>query len=282
MKVVELQRNEITEHLIYSYLAKTIKDQHNKEILNRLAQEEYSHYERLKKITGRDVSPNRLKIWFYLILIKILGITFGLKLMESGEESAQKSYGNIAYRYPEVDSIISDEKVHEKELLSILDEERLRYVGSIVLGLSDALVEFTGTLAGFTFALRDNSLIALTGIITGIAASLSMGASEYLSTKAESEEKSPLKASLSTGATYIFAVFFLVLPYILLKNSFLSFGFTLLFAVILVLFFTFYISVAKELEFKRRFLEMIAIIFGVSVVSFGIGLLVRIFFNIDI
>lgn len=282
MEVTELQRNEITEYLIYSHLARTVIDQHNKEILNRLAREEHSHYERLKKITGKDVAPNKFKVWFYLILIKILGITFGLKLMESGEESAQKSYKSIAQRYPEVNSIISDEKLHEKELLDILDEERLRYVGSIVLGLSDALVEFTGTLAGFTFALRDNSLIALTGIITGIAASLSMGASEYLSTKAESEEKSPLIASLSTGATYIFVVFFLILPYVLFKNCLSAFGFTLLFAVLLVLFFTFYISVAKSLEFKKRFLEMIAIIFGVSIISFGIGLLVRIFFNIEI
>ncbi len=282
MELIELQRSEITEYLIYSHLSRTIKDSHNREILNRLAQEEYNHYERLKKITDKVVTPNRFKVWFYLILIKILGVTFGLKLMESGEKLAQKGYSIIAQRYPEVSSIIGDEKAHENDLLNILDEERLRYVGSIVLGLSDALVEFTGTLAGFTFALRNNSLIALTGIITGIAASLSMGASEYLSTKAEGEEKSPLKASLSTGATYIFAVSSLVLPYILIRDSFLSFVFTLLFAVTLVFLFTFYISVAKELEFKKRFLEMIVIIFGVSLVSFGIGLLVRVFFNVDI
>lgn len=282
MEIIELQQNEITEYLIYSNLAKGIKDQHNREVLNRLAQEEYSHYERLKRITGKDVTPNKSKIWFYLIIVKILGITFGLKLMESGEELAQKSYSSIVQRYPEIDSIINDEKSHEKELLDILDEERLKYVGSIVLGLSDALVEFTGTLAGFTFALRNTSLIALTGIITGIAASLSMAASEYLSTKAEGEEKSPIKASFTTGMTYIFAVFFLILPYVILKNCFVAFSFTLLFAVILVLFFTFYISVAKNLDFKKRFLEMIAIIFGVSIVSFGIGLLVRLFFGVEI
>jgi hypothetical protein len=28
--------------------------------------------------------------------------------------------------------------------MNLIDEERLRYVGSIVLGLNDALVEFTG------------------------------------------------------------------------------------------------------------------------------------------
>jgi len=213
MEVIDLQRNEITEHLIYLRLSQSTKDQHNSEVLRRLAREEYNHYERLKEITNRDVSPDRIKVWFYLLIVKILGLTFGLKWMESGEAMAQKSYSKIVDLYPQVDSIIGEEKIHEKELLNILDEERLKYVGSVILGLSDALVEFTGTLAGFTFALRSISLIALTGIITGIAASLSMSTSEYLSTKAEGEEKNPLKASISTGITYIFAVFFLILPY---------------------------------------------------------------------
>lgn len=282
MEVIDLQRNEITEHLIYLRLSQSTKDQHNSEVLRRLAREEYNHYERLKEITNRDVSPDRIKVWFYLLIVKILGLTFGLKWMESGEAMAQKSYSKIVDLYPQVDSIIGEEKIHEKELLNILDEERLKYVGSVILGLSDALVEFTGTLAGFTFALRSISLIALTGIITGIAASLSMSTSEYLSTKAEGEEKNPLKASISTGITYIFAVFFLILPYTILKNCFTAFILTLLFAIVLVLFFTFYISVAKELDFKRRFLEMLFIVFGVSLVSFGIGFLVRILFNIEV
>lgn len=60
----------------------------------------------------------------------------------------------------------------------LLDEERLRYTGSTVLGLNDALMELTGVLAGLTLALRDTKLIVLTGAITGIAAVLSMGVSE--------------------------------------------------------------------------------------------------------
>ena len=53
----------------------------------------------------------------------------------------------------------------EKALLEMLDEERLKYVGSMVLGLNDALVELTGSLAGFTFAMQNTKLIALSGLI---------------------------------------------------------------------------------------------------------------------
>lgn len=81
--------------------------------------------------------------------------------------------------------IARDEDEHEQRLIALINEERLEYMGSVVLGLNDALVEFTGALAGFTLALSDSKLIALTGSITGIAAALSMASSEYLSTKSE-------------------------------------------------------------------------------------------------
>ena len=44
-------------------------------------------------------------------------------------------------------------KINESALLQLLDEEKLRYTGSIVLGLNDVLVELTGALAGLTLAL---------------------------------------------------------------------------------------------------------------------------------
>ncbi|MGB9683126.1 MAG: hypothetical protein ACP5RW_09330 [bacterium] len=62
-----------------------------------------------------------------------------------------------------------------------------------------------------------------------------------------------MKASIFTGITYIVAVLFLIFPYFIFKDYTASFLFTLLVAVLLVLAFNFYISVAKELDFKKRF-----------------------------
>ncbi|PMQ00830.1 MAG: rubrerythrin family protein [Dictyoglomus sp. NZ13-RE01] len=277
-----LQRNELTEHYIYKKLASKIKDSHNKEILNRLSKEELGHYERLKEITKTEVQINRLKYFFYLIVIKIFGFTFGLKLMEKGEKLAQKRYENILNLSPQVKDIVFDEKEHEEEILSILDEERLKYVGSMVLGLSDALVELTGVLAGLTFSLRNTQLIALSGLITGISASLSMAGSEYLSTKSEGKEKNPTFAAIITGITYVLAVFCLILPYFLFKHYAISFLFSIIFAVLLVFIFTFYISIAQDLEFRKRFFEMIFIIFLVSTITFLIGNLVKTFLGVKV
>ncbi|MDD5737480.1 MAG: VIT1/CCC1 transporter family protein, partial [Candidatus Omnitrophica bacterium] len=164
----------------------------------------------------------------------------------------------------------------------MIDEDKLKYMGSVVLGLNDALVEFTGALAGFTFALQDSRLIGMVGLIMGFSASLSMAASEYLSTKTEADHKSPVKASIYTGIAYVMTVFVLVFPYFITANYYLSLGLTVVFAVLLILVFTFYYSVVKEIPFKARFIEMAAISLGVAALSFLIGLGVRKVLHVDI
>lgn len=276
------QKNEITEHHIYENLARTVKNPENKKILEKIAQEELLHYNFWREYTHTDISPNRILFWFYYLIARIFGVTFGIKLMEKGEERAQQSYGKIIQSIPEAKSILEDEDQHEKELIGLIDEERLKYVGSMVLGLNDALVELTGALAGFTFALQNSGVIAMAGLITGIAASLSMAASEYLSEKSGESTLNPTKASLYTGTAYILTVFFLVIPFLLLQNHFVSLGITVINAILIILVFTFYVSVAKDLPFKKRFGEMAFISLGIAGLSFIIGVLVRMFLHVDL
>lgn len=281
-RILIAQGNEITEHLIYNRLVQSTKDQHNKKILGKISADELKHYNFWKRYTNEEVKPDILNIWKYYLISRIFGITFGIKLMEKGEERAQITYEEISEVVPDAKTIIRDENEHEKQLINLIDEERLRYIGSVVLGLNDALVELTGVLAGLTLALQNSRLIAIAGLITGIAASLSMAASEYLSTKTEGNAKNPLKASVYTGSAYVLTVLFLIFPYLIFSNFYFSLAFTILNAIIVILIFTFYISVAKDIPFRKRFFEMVFISLGIAAISFGIGFLVRIFLNIEV
>lgn len=280
--LVEFQRNEITEYHIYRKLARDTRDAANSKVLADIADDELRHYRDWQKHTGREVAPSRRKIWLHYLICRIFGLTFGIKLMERGEEGAQASYEALRSTIPEVDGIIKDENEHENALIELLDEERLRYIGSVVLGLNDALVELTGALAGLTFALQNTRLVALTGLITGIAAALSMGASEYLSTKTEGQEKCPVKASVYTGLTYVMTVALLIMPYLLFEDLLLCLGSTLGMAVIIIAAFNYYVAVAKDLSFKGRFLEMTGLSFAVAAVSFLIGLGLRSFLGVEL
>nr|WP_319776457.1 VIT1/CCC1 transporter family protein [uncultured Sphaerochaeta sp.] len=276
-----LQQGELTEHRIYSFLATRVKDEHNSNVLRRIAEEELRHAKIWQKLTGKEVRINSFKRWFYSFMAIILGYTFVLKKMEKGEDKATKAYRSLIAEVPQAKQISEDEDRHEQQLLSMLDEERLQYIGSMVLGLSDALVELSGTLAGLTFALQNTRLIALSGLITGISATLSMASSEYLSAK-NSGEKNAAKSSMYTGIAYLFTVAFMVLPYLLLDNYVTALLIMLVVVIVIIMLFTYYTSVAKDLPFGKRFLEMALISLGVAAISFVIGILVKRFLGIDI
>jgi VIT1/CCC1 family predicted Fe2+/Mn2+ transporter len=281
-KLLEYQRNEITEHHIYRRLAKLQKSEENREVLARMAGDEKRHYEEWKSYTGEEVRPDMGKVRKFYWISRIFGFTFGAKLMERGEESAQETYGQLpAEELDKARAIVEDENAHEQALLDMLDEERLRYVGSIVLGLNDALVELTGALAGLTLALQNTRLIALTGCITGIAAALSMAASEYLSTKTEAGAQRPVKASFYTGTAYIITVALLIFPYLVLSNFYGALGVTLAIAVAIIAAFNYYVAVAKDQPFKRRFAEMAGLSLCVAGISFLIGLGLRVFLGVE-
>ncbi|MCS7234250.1 MAG: VIT1/CCC1 transporter family protein [Synergistetes bacterium] len=280
--LIEFQKDEITQSLLYERIAKSLKDE-NKKILENMALDERDHYERLKKYTGRDVFPQKYKLLKFFLLWKVFGLTFVIKLMEKGEERAREGYRKILSYIPEINKIFHDEEKHEKELTNMIDEKRLKYVSSMILGVSDAIVELTGAVAGLTFAFQNSELVGAAGMITGIAASLSMSVSEYLSQKSELEEgKSPISAAVYTGFAYIIAVFFLVIPFFIFEKVFLALGLSLLNALLIIALFCFFVSVVKEEAFKRNFFEMALLSFSVAGVSFVIGALARKFLGIEI
>lgn len=281
-QILGFQQTEITEHHIYKRLAKRINSPENAEILEQIADDELRHYNGWKGYTKEEVQPRWFFVWFYYIIGMLFGFTFAVKLMEQGEQAAQVSYAAIRKEIPEAEQYQHEEDVHEEQLINMLDEERLQYAGSVVLGLNDALVELTGALAGLTLALQNTKLIALSGLITGIAASMSMAASEYLSTRSEKTDKHPVRAAIYTGIAYIGTVTLLVLPYLLFENYILDLVITMVIAVIIIAVFNYYISVAQGESFRARFLEMAGLSLSVAAISFVIGYFIRQWLGIEV
>ncbi len=281
--VKKMQQNEVTESVIYEKIAAFAKGAENKATLCRLSQEEKAHGEIWKKYTGLDLKPEMGKVRKFTFLARTLGFTFAVKLMEKGEEAAQEEYALLAEEVSESVNIRRQEEEHEAALLEMLDEERLQYVGSMVLGLNDALVELTGSLAGFVFALQNNRLIALSGLIVGISATFSMASSEFLAARSEGRSDA-LKSCSYTGIAYLLTVIALIAPYLLLPaGSYIPALCCMLAIVILIIAgFTYYTSVAQDQPFRSRFTEMAGISITVAVVSFIVGILAKQFLGVDL
>ena len=281
--ILKMQQNEVTESAIYEKIAKFAKGDENRATLLRLAREERAHYEIWKKYTGAEMKPEKGKVLKFTMIARILGFTFAVKLMERGEGNAQEEYALLTSEVAESVQIRQQEEEHEQALLAMLDEERLRYVGSMVLGLNDALVELTGSLAGFTFALQNTRLIALSGLIIGISATFSMASSEFLAARSEGRTDA-LKSCSYTGIAYLITVVLLILPYLLLGSSqYIAALVCMLVTVVLIIAgFTYYTSVAQDQPFQSRFLEMALISIGVAVVSFVVGILAKNLLGVEV
>lgn len=277
-------KNELTEAAIYARLAMLEKDLKNKQILESISADEASHACIIKDILGQDCQISSLKVSWTVFCARVFGVTFTLKAMERGENTASKTYRAILKAYPQLAMIAEDEDRHEAELISMLNDERLNNMGAIVLGLNDALVELTGALAGFTFAIGETSKIAKLGLITGLAAAMSMAASAFLSARADAqagsnenntEDNGAIKTAAYTGFAYIITVLLLVAPYILLGSATIALGTMLLAAFGIIAFFNFYLSVARGTSFLRGFSVMAGISTIVALISYGFGYLLR-------
>jgi len=279
-ELIEFQRQEITEHHIYKFLAEK-EEGENRKILLEIAEDEKKHYEIWRGYTGVDVEPNWGRIRLYKLVYKIFGLVFTIKLMEQGEKKSEERYRELAQRIGVAEEILQDEFEHEEKLLSLLSDERIEFIGSIVLGLSDALIELTGALAGLSLALNNTLLVGFAALITGIAASMSMAVSEYLSRKSEGDSNAA-RAALYTGSAYILTVLTLVVSYFIIPSSLVALSISLFNAALIIAALTFYTSVVREVDWRRSYVEMLGLTLGVATITFLIGWVIRGVFNIDV
>ena len=72
-KILKAQQSEINEYHVYLKLAKLVKHKRNSSIFKKIARDEMKHYNFFKKFTKVDLKPNKLKIFWYILLARVFG-----------------------------------------------------------------------------------------------------------------------------------------------------------------------------------------------------------------
>jgi len=282
-QILKQQQKELNDALLFETLAKREKDPQNKKIFELIAKEELEHYKFLKRITGKSLKANKFLVKLYILITTIFGLSFGLKLINRVSKKEQKIYTELSKEYPQAKKLYTQETEHEAKLLNMIHDKKLLYAGAIVLGMNDALVELTGTLSGTALAFDKSLIVGITGLIMGVAASLSLASSSYLETKESSESKlSPLTAAFYTGMAYISTTSLLVLPYFIIPSINLALSAMFMSAFIAIVIYNFYIAIAKGQSFYKRTAQMLAVTFSVAFISYLIGYVVHHYFGINV
>ncbi len=282
--------NELTEHVIYGRLARMERNPANRAALERLSAQERTHYEFWKSLlpeaTAERIRPRTYATWGIPLLRVIFGVTFITKYLELHEKGAVAAYENIIGTIPEPHrarfrEIIEDERTHERELIKELKERRVSYIGFIVLGLADAIVEITGVHAGFLGVTGSTLIAGIAGIIVGFAASISMGSASYLQAKQEPGNQSPLISGFATWISYFSSVVLLALPYFLIRVMIVAFAVSTSVGIALVAAFTFYGAVVFDRTFWREFGETVALMLGTALLTYLLGAIVGKAFHVN-
>ncbi len=278
----EQAAEELFAWRIYTALAQRMTDVENTRRLKELAAQERQHCDFWLDVIGRPESSIRtpgVKYRLLLIASRVLGPAFTIRWLERGEDKAIKSYGDLLGEHaltPEqrarIERMLTEEQEHEEFLATGVKDERRQYLGAAVLGLNDALVELTGGLTGLVSSIGDPKLIGFAALVVGIAASMSMAASNFLSVDiGEADDVKPGKAAAYTGTAYIVVVIALVLPFFLLGDRHTALLLSWAAGVVVIAAFSFYSSVMQGVSFVRRFGVMLALGVGVAIASYFIG-----------
>ena len=253
-------------------------------LLDRLAFHCRQRLNVLEQHMEGPLPPRRLSVLLALGLMRVLFWGLSLRIMERRLRRQSRRYSVLEKEYaPMPPGAVASVDADAEKLAAFLgDSDAEAFMSAVVLGLNDALVEMTGALAGFTMVLQDNRLIMLAGFTTGIAATLSMAASEFFSQKAAAGGGQPRLAATYTGIAYLITVLLLLLPYMLLPNSLAALGACMVIASLIILCFTWVDSLLRGTSFWRGFLQMFGISFSVALAIFLISWLVRAWLGIEI
>lgn len=280
--------HEFTDSKLYERLSKTVPSTSPfAGVLKHLSATERGHYEFWKRYAPEEEPKvDKLKLYWILFLRRVLGLTFASRFLDRHESSVVKEYRALASLIPETDKaafeeMVADEEEHEKEFAQKIESSAIRYISFVVLGLADALVEITGIHAGSLGVYNKTEYAGLAGVVAGAAASLAMASAAFAQAKQGFQGSARLSA-IYTGVSYFVTAVILATPYFLTRSIAVALSSSLSLAVIILGLITYYSTVISGKPFSRDFLEMLFILFGVTVALYIFGYFAGVYTGIRI
>lgn len=200
---IELAKNfyldEHNDHLTYLALAEHARDEQVQQNIRRIAEMEHQHADFWEDMltANNETLPsggvNRSRLWMLHALRLFINPVLIVSLLELGEAGAMRRYLDFYKQAPlqeddrvRLKRIILEELEHEtffKQTAKALGVDNLR---DFVLGMNDGLVEILGTVAGLSAVYPTHPLlVAVSGLIVGIAGALSMGIGAFISVRSQ-------------------------------------------------------------------------------------------------
>lgn len=294
--IVQNYFDEAFDEELYRILAKIEKNQTVRNTLLELSQMEKKHKEFWLSVAeekGFMLKRNkikRLKIWFYVLLRRILGVYLMSKVLERKEWKDVNKYlrlGNFIKdeeKRGKLFEIAIEESRHEEMIAST--EVNSKNVSDFIYGISDGLIEVLASVSGLAGLFVLPLYVALGGLIVGLSGTMSMSIGAYLSTESEKdldrEGVSPSKSALVTGSSYITGAIIPIIPFLLNIHGFVG----LIFAYTLSGTFTFIIGyliglISGNNPYKKG-LKMLILAISAAIATHLLGISISVLIHMNL
>ena len=201
---------ELEDYLTYKELAKYLKDPELKEIFNKISLIELRHSKFWESVLKKRDIPlpkkviNKRKINLLKFLTKFLNPVLIVSFLEAGESNAVKSYYDFFNKdflteeeKEQLKHIITDELEHEAIFEKEAEKLGISNIRDFILGMNDGLVEILGVITGMSAVyINRPSLVAMSGLIVGVAGALSMGIGAFVSVRSQRQVNEALKEKM--------------------------------------------------------------------------------------
>ncbi|MEM4692369.1 MAG: hypothetical protein QXR70_03445 [Sulfolobales archaeon] len=267
--------SEYVAYRTYMYVSKYVVKGKLKSALEKALNDELRHYRFWSEISkGCGDLKTSMKVLALFLLSILFGVTVLVKVLERAEGDASELYERLSKESPELSEVLKamaeDENRHESEFASSIDEVRVKYLSSITLGVSDAIIELTGVYTGALGMLESTKTAGTIGLLAGISASVSMAAASYAQAKHEVWKK-PYLAAVYTGSSYLAVVSLLALPYFLTQSLLTAFAIMVANAVLVIAYISVYGAILLGKSFLKEFFSNVALLLGISTALYALG-----------
>ena len=190
--------NELNDAALYNALMRMEGDPDFRGKLGEISKMEEGHAEFWKGfLERRGHTPRTRRRGAFMGLVRLLKTVFGsalvASLFELGENTAVSSYTAFLETFDmdeeeraSMKRIILDELEHESAFSESKEFLRIGNLRDFILGMNDGLVEILGAVTGLSAVYTRNPfMVALSGVIIGVAGSLSMGIGAFISVRSQ-------------------------------------------------------------------------------------------------
>lgn len=269
-QIKEAQKDEVTEYHIYKALARMAKDQGNKGVLNDIAGEELEHYRFWMKYSD-EVDPLWWKVSMYLMLSRVLGIVFSLKLLERAESKASKRYLALSQVIPEVRKIAEEESSHEKKLLNMINDRRAKGFGTWIISINLVIISTIAASIGWLTFTGNPVQAGYVGAIAAASVALADFTNMLLLKslgKLRREQVSKALARLGGG---IISAGLIVLPLLLINLPVGGAGVAMVVALLILAGLNFYHVVISDHPWRQKLLRVLLALVVTVTLTAGLG-----------